>query len=80
MRHFTFFSNFLDDYRNGLTPNPDILCNRYIKFDLFYKYAIETIKYDAIATGHYAKTSQGDFLENYNNDIKGLNIQENSLN
>ncbi|XP_054727340.1 mitochondrial tRNA-specific 2-thiouridylase 1 [Anastrepha obliqua] len=60
------FSGFLDDYQNGLTPNPDILCNKYIKFDLFYKYAREQLKCDAIATGHYAKTSFGNFLEHYN--------------
>ncbi|XP_017471411.1 PREDICTED: mitochondrial tRNA-specific 2-thiouridylase 1 [Rhagoletis zephyria] len=60
------FSSFLDDYQNGLTPNPDILCNKYIKFDLFYKYAREQLKCDAIATGHYAKTSFGNFLEQYN--------------
>lgn len=59
------FSYFLDDYQNGLTPNPDILCNRHIKFDLFYKHALENLKYDAIATGHYAKTNFGSYLENY---------------
>uniref|UniRef100_A0A1A9WVN2 tRNA-5-taurinomethyluridine 2-sulfurtransferase n=1 Tax=Glossina brevipalpis TaxID=37001 RepID=A0A1A9WVN2_9MUSC len=56
---------FLEDYQNGLTPNPDILCNRYIKFDLFYKHALEKLKYDAVATGHYAKTNFGAYLENY---------------
>ncbi|KAL9884285.1 mitochondrial tRNA-specific 2-thiouridylase 1 isoform 1-T5 [Glossina fuscipes fuscipes] len=59
------FSCFLDDYQNGLTPNPDILCNRHIKFDLFYKHALENLKYDAIATGHYAKTNFGPYLEYY---------------
>lgn len=63
--------NFLEDYQNGLTPNPDILCNRHIKFDLFYKYALETLGYDAIATGHYAKTNFGPFLENYDRS-KGI--------
>ncbi|XP_018800808.1 PREDICTED: mitochondrial tRNA-specific 2-thiouridylase 1 [Bactrocera latifrons] len=60
------FSSFLEDYQNGLTPNPDILCNKYIKFDLFYKYATEQLQCDAIATGHYAKTSFGNLLQHYN--------------
>lgn len=63
--YFLHFSNFLEDYQNGLTPNPDILCNKHIKFDLFYKYALERLNYDAIATGHYAKTNFGALLENY---------------
>ncbi|CAD7087611.1 unnamed protein product [Hermetia illucens] len=59
------FGEFLSDYENGLTPNPDILCNRYIKFDEFFNYAMNTLKVDAIATGHYARTSFGPYLENY---------------
>ncbi|XP_020802654.1 mitochondrial tRNA-specific 2-thiouridylase 1 [Drosophila serrata] len=57
------FSQFLDDYQQGLTPNPDILCNRHIKFDLFHKHALEHLGYDAVATGHYARNSLGNFLE-----------------
>lgn len=60
-----YFSNFIKDYNSGLTPNPDILCNRYIKFNHFYKYAIERLDMDAIATGHYARTNFGFYLENY---------------
>ncbi|XP_075154985.1 mitochondrial tRNA-specific 2-thiouridylase 1 [Haematobia irritans] len=68
------FTSFLEDYQNGLTPNPDILCNKHIKFDLFYNYALDNLKYEAIATGHYAKTNYGPFLENYkdNEDIRLL--------
>lgn len=51
------FSSFLQDYQKGLTPNPDILCNKHIKFDAFLKYAISRYGADAIATGHYACTS-----------------------
>lgn len=44
------FGNFLKEYQNGLTPNPDILCNRHIKFNYFFKFATEKLKMDAIAT------------------------------
>ena len=53
------FSRFLDTYRNGRTPNPDILCNRYIKFDQFMKFAKEK-GFDTLATGHYAKIGMRD--------------------
>lgn len=49
------------DYKSGLTPNPDILCNKIIKFPLFWKEA-EKLGADYIAMGHYAKiknTSKG---------------------
>ena len=48
------FSRFLDEHRAGRTPNPDVLCNREIKFDLFLKLARQRGA-DAIATGHYAR-------------------------
>ncbi|ALC48161.1 CG3021 [Drosophila busckii] len=57
------FSQFLEDYQLGLTPNPDILCNKHIKFDLFQRHALDTLQYDAVATGHYARNSRGDYLE-----------------
>jgi tRNA-specific 2-thiouridylase len=44
----------LVEYEKGRTPNPDVLCNREIKFDLFIKAALER-KADYIATGHYCK-------------------------
>lgn len=47
--------SFVDSYINAHTPNPCIECNQFIKFDLFYKKAIE-LDCDYIATGHYAKT------------------------
>lgn len=58
-------SAFLKEYENGQTPNPDINCNKHIKFNAFYHYARETLSADAIATGHYARSSFGTFLENY---------------
>ena len=48
------FQHFLDEYKNGRTPNPDILCNTEIKFKEFLKYAIE-LGADKIATGHYVR-------------------------
>lgn len=62
------FCNLIKEYENGCTPNPDILCNRNVKFNYFYKYATEHLKADAIATGHYARTNFGPYLENYHPD------------
>lgn len=45
------------EYKNGRTPNPDILCNREIKFDVFLKSAIE-LGADYIATGHYCQKTE----------------------
>ena len=55
------FSSFLDEYKKGRTPNPDIMCNKYIKFDMFAKEA-EKLGADYIATGHYARIENGKFL------------------
>lgn len=60
------FTVILKEYETGLTPNPDILCNRYIKFDSFFQHCRNNLGIDAIATGHYANTSFGPFLEKYN--------------
>ncbi len=49
----------IKEYKNGQTPNPDILCNKEIKFDVFMKYAL-SLKANYIATGHYCiKTKIG---------------------
>jgi tRNA-uridine 2-sulfurtransferase len=48
------FMTFLSDYQKGRTPNPDILCNKHIKFKHFFDYA-DRHGFDAVATGHYAK-------------------------
>lgn len=48
------FSYFLEEYKVGRTPNPDILCNKYIKFSSFLKFAMDQGA-DYIATGHYAR-------------------------
>jgi tRNA-uridine 2-sulfurtransferase len=46
-----------DEYQKGRTPNPDVLCNREIKFDIFLKAAIR-LKADFIATGHYCRKGE----------------------
>ncbi len=53
------FSYFLDEYNHGRTPNPDILCNKYIKFDSFLQFA-KSKGCDMIAMGHYAKRVEKD--------------------
>ncbi|MGD8526413.1 MAG: tRNA 2-thiouridine(34) synthase MnmA [Thioalkalispiraceae bacterium] len=53
------FEYFLQEYKAGRTPNPDILCNKEIKFKAFLDYAIDQGA-DFIATGHYARISQQD--------------------
>ncbi len=57
------FSYFLDEYQAGRTPNPDILCNKEIKFKAFLDHAMK-LGADFIATGHYAqiKTTEQGFL------------------
>ncbi len=52
------FTYFLDELKKGRTPNPDIMCNKYIKFDYFTKKAKE-LGANYIATGHYAKIEDG---------------------
>ena len=55
------FTYFLDELKKGRTPNPDIMCNKYIKFDLFIKEA-KRLGADYIATGHYARMKDGYLL------------------
>ena len=43
-----------EGYKKGITPNPDVLCNSLVKFDLFLKEAI-SYGFDYVATGHYAR-------------------------
>ncbi|MFU2132452.1 tRNA 2-thiouridine(34) synthase MnmA [Gallibacterium anatis] len=49
------FEHFLQEYKAGRTPNPDILCNKEIKFKAFLEYAAEDLGADYIATGHYVR-------------------------
>ncbi|MBC7692877.1 MAG: tRNA 2-thiouridine(34) synthase MnmA [Methylotenera sp.] len=50
----TVFTRFLKEYQEGFTPNPDILCNREIKFNVFLKKALD-LGADFLATGHYCR-------------------------
>lgn len=49
---------FFNEYEAGRTPNPDVMCNKEIKFGLFYDWAMEN-GFDYVATGHYAKSEAG---------------------
>ncbi|MBJ7449566.1 MAG: tRNA 2-thiouridine(34) synthase MnmA [Parachlamydiales bacterium] len=51
------FNQFVEEYRQGYTPNPDVLCNREIKFNVFFKKAIEQMGADYLATGHYCQNN-----------------------
>ena len=53
------FEHFLHEYQAGRTPNPDILCNKEIKFRAFLDYAL-TLGADFIATGHYTRRGEAD--------------------
>ena len=48
-------SYFFDEYKAGRTPNPDIVCNREIKFGIFLEKALSELDVDNVATGHYAR-------------------------
>jgi len=50
---------FYDEYAKGRTPNPDVVCNREIKFGIFYEWAMQN-GFDYIATGHYARIKEKD--------------------
>ncbi len=66
---------FFETYKQGLTPNPDILCNSEIKFGIFYDWAMEK-KFDKVATGHYARMVSGDQLSvGRNLDLKKMFVQ-----
>jgi len=61
------FSQFLKELKLGYTPNPDILCNREIKFKLFLEKALE-LGADLLATGHYAQIKNGQLLRSVDPD------------
>ncbi|AOG60267.1 tRNA-specific 2-thiouridylase MnmA [Spiroplasma helicoides] len=61
------FEYFVLEYKKGRTPNPDILCNKFIKFDKFLNYALSKLGADYIAMGHYAGVK-------YNNEINEFEL------
>lgn len=54
------FEVFLAEFKAGRTPNPDILCNKHVKFKAFLNYATEDLGAEFIATGHYAQIGEQD--------------------
>lgn len=66
------FKKFLKNYKKGITPNPDIECNKKIKFKLLLNYIIKKIGADKLATGHYAR------IKKKNNKYKLLNSKDKS--
>jgi tRNA-specific 2-thiouridylase len=63
------FEYFLEEYKAGRTPNPDIMCNKEIKFKAFLEFACEDLAADFIATGHYV---QREYRDNAWKMIRGL--------
>lgn len=61
------FSQFVRDYQAGLTPNPDVLCNKEIKFKYFLDKAFE-LGADYLATGHYCRTTERKLLKGLDPD------------
>lgn len=62
------FTYFLDEYRRGRTPNPDVMCNKEIKFKAFLDYAVK-VGADYLATGHYARV---DYFNSQYRMLKGI--------
>jgi len=62
------FKYFLEEYKSGRTPNPDVLCNKEIKFKFFMDYALK-LGAEKIATGHYANIEK---KNNYYHLLKGM--------
>ncbi|HEY6641176.1 tRNA 2-thiouridine(34) synthase MnmA [Povalibacter sp.] len=65
------FAYFLEEYRAGRTPNPDVLCNREIKFGVCFDYA-RRLGADWVATGHYARVAHGERVRL----LKGIDPQK----
>ena len=67
------FEHFLNEYKAGRTPNPDILCNKEIKFKAFLEYAAEDLGANYIATGHYVRRRGAD---DNAQSLRGLDVNK----
>ncbi|WWP02603.1 MAG: tRNA 2-thiouridine(34) synthase MnmA [Candidatus Dasytiphilus stammeri] len=65
------FQYFLSEYKSGRTPNPDIICNKEIKFRIFRDFAFEDLGADFIATGHYVRLLE---MNNQKFLLRGIDI------
>lgn len=84
MRLFHLFRPLIKSYEQGATPNPDILCNRFVKFNLLTRAVLKSkdqyadddvqassnLTADAIATGHYCQNSFGNYLQYRKDNIE----------
>ena len=60
--HARVVENLFSEYAAGRTPNPDVLCNKYVKFDLFVR-AADELGCEFVATGHYARLTNGQLAQ-----------------
>jgi len=65
---------FFEEHKKGRTPNPDVMCNREIKFGIFMEKALKELKVDKVATGHYARIVRSDKQEAIGNKENLLSI------
>ncbi|BES96108.1 tRNA methyl transferase [Nesidiocoris tenuis] len=68
------FDDLVNDYENRLTPNPDILCNKFIKFKRFAEFATEKLGCELIATGHYARRTFPDDSSSSARLLRGVDL------
>ncbi len=67
----TVVKYLLEGYTHGITPNPDVMCNREMKFGVLWDWAREN-GFEAIATGHYARKDEGGGMKDGSGILKGL--------
>lgn len=63
----TVIDKFISDYNSGITPNPCVLCNRFVKFNFLYE-NMKKYGADYMATGHYAKVINGKLYKSYDSN------------
>lgn len=69
------FKHFIDEFKASRTPNPDIFCNKYIKFSAFLDYARKELNADYIAMGHYAQVNYDETTKEYQL-LKGTDVNK----